>query len=250
MTNVPTSTGGSSTAALPRHVGVVGVSPEGAAVFYTQLFHHSSRKLTPHQQPRVTVHTEPLAMYLDAIRKNDWHTVGRLLRRSADILARCGAEFCVTPDNIVQHASHLAEAGSPLPWLSMTDLVADAVVRDGRRTVGVIGTKMVTMSAIYQTPLGMRGVHVLPPHESEADQLDQIIFGELLYGHIRPESRQAILQIIANLASRGCESVILACSEAPLVVSSENSPIPVYDATDLLAEGAVRRAMPVAMPGN
>jgi aspartate racemase len=244
VSTIPSSTNGPTNAASQRHIGVVGVSPEGAAVFYTQLFHHASRKLTPHQQPRVTVHTEPLAGYLDAIRKNDWHTVGRLLRRSADLLARCGAEFCVTPDNIVQHASHLAEAGSPLPWLSMTDLVANAVVRDGRKTVGVIGTKMVTSSSIYQTPLGMRGVHVLPPQDSEADQLDQIIFGELLYGHIRPESRQAILQIIANLASRGCEAVILACSEAPLVVTSENSPIPVYDATDLLAEGAIRRAMP------
>src|SRR5215468_3662762 len=125
----------------------------------------------------------------------------------------------------------------------MTDLVAQAVERDGLRTVGLIGTKMVTSSSTYQTHLGVRGIHVLPPEPEEAETLDQIIFGELLYGHIRPESRQSVLGIIHHLQDRGCEAVILACSEAPLLVTPENSCLPVYDAGSILAESAVRRSM-------
>src|SRR5262245_54052645 len=104
-----------------RHIGVAAVSPEGAAVFYSQLSRHLSRLIPPNQHPRVSVHNEPLAHFIDAIRKDDWHRVGELLRRSAEVLARCGAEFCLSPDNIVQHAAHLAESGSPIPWLTMTD---------------------------------------------------------------------------------------------------------------------------------
>lgn len=228
---------------MASHIGIVGVSPEGAAVFYQQLTRQAARLLSPNDQPRISVHNEPLHLYLDAIRRNDWHAVDRLLRRSAELLARCGAQFCVSPDNAVQHAVQMAEVGSPIPWLPMTDLVACTVAAEGRKTVGIIGTKLVTTSSTYQTHLGLKGVQVLGPENGEEDTLDQIIFGELIYGEIRPESRLTVLQIIAGMARRGCEAVILACSEAPLLVTRENSPLPVYDAADILAEAAARRAV-------
>lgn len=223
------------------HLGVAAASPEGGAVLYRQLSRQSSRLLAPDEQPRLSVHNEPLGMYLDAIRKDDWHAVGRLLRRSAETLARAGAGLCMCPDNVVQHAIPLAEVGSPIPWLTMPELVAEEIRERGHTCVGVIGIKLVTHSSTYQTHLGVRGVRVLAPAPDETETLDQIIFGELLYGHIRPESRQAVLSIIHGLADRGCQAVILASSEAPLLVSAENSPLPVFDTTDILAEAAVRR---------
>jgi aspartate racemase len=162
------------------------------------------------------------------------------------LLARCGAEFCLTPDNAVQHAVQLAEVGCPIPWLTMTELVAQAVAGDQRKMVGLIGTKLVMHSSTYQTPLGMRGVRVLPPEGEEAEGLDKIIYGELIFGHIRPESRQFMFQVLQKLKERGCEGVILGCSEAPLVVTAENSPLPIYDPGDILAEAGVRRAMAMA----
>lgn len=226
---------------MSNHIGIVGVSPEGAAVFFRQIVRHAGRLRAPNDQPRFTVHNEPLSAYLDALRKDDWHTVGKLLRRSAELVARCGATFCLTPDNVVQHGIPLAEVGSPIPWLTMTDLVAEAVAKDKRKKVGIIGTKFVAMSSTYQTYLGLRGIEVAPPSEGDADLVDQIIFGELLYGHIRPESRAAVLHMIGGMTERGCDGVILASSEAPLLVNAENCPCPLYDAADILAEAAVRR---------
>lgn len=228
---------------MSRHIGIVAVSPEGAALCYRQVSRQASRLLPPHEHPRITLHNEPLAAYIDAVRSDDWHGVGDLLRRSADFLAQCGASFCFSPDNAVQHGVHLAEHGSPIPWLTMPDLVARAIAADGRRTVGLIGTKMVTAGSTYQTHLGLKGVQVLAPSPEDADLLDRIIFGELIYGHIRPESRRSVLEVIERLASEGCEGVILASSEAPLLVTPENTPLPIYDAADILAEGAVRYAM-------
>lgn len=228
---------------MAKHIGIIAVSPEGAALFYGQLTRHLSKLAPPNDQPRITLHNEPVHAYIDAIRKGDWHAVARILRRSADILVAAGAEICVVPDNIVQHAVPLAESGSNLPWLPMTDLVARSIEGDRRKTVGVIGTKLVTESSTYQTPLGIRGIQVLAPTPQEGELLEQIIFGELLYGNIRPESRNAVHDIIGHFARRGCEGVILGCSEAPLVVTSENSSLPVYDAADILAEQAVRTSL-------
>lgn len=227
---------------MTGHIGIVGVSPEGAGVFYRQLAHQIERLLPPDQRPRVTLHNEPLEEYLVALRRQDWHAVGALLRRSADILARCGAKFCVTPDNAVQHAVPLAQAGSSIPWITIGDLVSQAVERDARRVLGVVGTKWVTTGGTYQTILGLKGIQVLAPEADEAEILDRIILEELLHGHIRPESRNTVVGIIQHFAGRQCDGVILACSEAPLLVTAEISPLPVYDAGDILAEGAARGA--------
>src|SRR5690606_25936259 len=103
---------------VTKHIGIAAVSPEGAAILYRNIYRQASHLLEPHPHPRLSLHNEPLAHYIDAVQANDWHAVGNLLRRSAEVLARCGAEICLCPDNAVQHGIHLAEAGSPIPWLT------------------------------------------------------------------------------------------------------------------------------------
>jgi aspartate racemase len=228
---------------VTRHIGIVAVSPEGAAIFYRQIFRQAAHLLEPHQHPRVSLHSEPLAMYIDAVRANDWHAVGDLLRRSAEILARSGADFCLTPDNAVQHGIHLAESGSPIPWITMPEMVALAVEADGRKVVGILGTKMVTTGSTYQTHLGIRGIQVLNPDPDDAEEMDRIIFQELIYGQIHPSSQARVLQMVSRFADRGCQGVILASSEAPLLVTQAISRLPLYDAADILARGAVRAAI-------
>jgi len=195
----------------------------------------------PDRQPRISVHNEPLGLYIDAIRRDDWHAVGKLLRRSADLLHRCGAQLCVTPDNAVQHAVSLAEVGSPVPWLTTTEIVAEVVAKDGRKKVGLIGTRLVTGGSAYQTHLGLRGTKVVPPDPEDAERLDRIIFDELIYGQIRDESRLFVAGLAHKFAERGCDAVIVALSEAPLLLDGATSVLPVLDASDILAAQAIRR---------
>lgn len=228
---------------MTRHFGIVAVSPEGAALFFREVFRQAARLMSPHEFPRVSLHSEPLALYIDALKAQDWHAVGELLRCSAELLAKSGARFCLTPDNAVQHGVHLAEAGSPIPWLTMPELVAQAVEKDGRRKVGLLGTMMVTSGSTYQSHLGMKGITVIPPEPGDAELLDRVIFSELIYGRVRPESRAALLAIVERLTAAGCEGVVVASSEVPLLLTPDNCRLPVYDAAGILAEAAVRRAM-------
>lgn len=225
---------------LPKHIGIAAVSPEGSSLCYREIFRLSSRIMGNDGHPRMTLHNEPFDSYLQAALKSDWHKVGELLRRTADVLAAAGAEFCISPDNLMQNGVHLAEVGSKIPWLNMTDAVAEAVARDQRKRVGLIGTKLVTYGSSYQTHLGMKGVELFVPTEEQASEIDAIIFRELVKGVVRPASRQRMIEVICSLADRGCEGVILGCTEAPLVVTAETAPLPVYDSTTVLAEAALR----------
>jgi len=227
---------------LTKHIGIAGVSPEGAALCVRHISRRAASVLDPHEHPRISLHNEPLAYYIDAIRAGDWHGVGDLLRRSAEMLARCGAELCLTPDNAVQYAIHLAEHDSPIPWLSMPDLVADAVCRDGHEVVGLIGTRWVTQGSSYQTRLGLRGVQVIVPDERDIEAIDRVIVGELIYGRVKPESVAQVQEVIGRLGSRGCQGLILGSSEAPLMFVDRETPMALYDAGAILADRAVEMA--------
>lgn len=223
---------------MVNNVGIVGVSPEGAALFCRQLSRHATRLLEPGERPAFSMHVGRLSEYIDAIRSDNWELVGSLLRASADVVRRAGAEVCVCPDSAVQHALQLASDGT-IRWLSMTELVADRVSSDGRGRVGLIGTKLVMGGSSYQTHLGMRGVKLLTPETEEMDRIDQIIFGELLYGQVLEGSQRVVQSAVTKLAERGCEAVVLASSEVPLLLGDGGAELPLYDASDLLAEAAI-----------
>ncbi len=229
------------------HIGIVGVSPEGAALFYQEITRELSRRLGQGDgsatHPRLTLHNKPIGLYLDALRRNDWEAVAGLLTRSAELLANAGADFCLTPDHAVQHGVHSAADASPIPWISMPELVAASLAERGVSTVGILGTSWVARGSTYQTLLGLKGIKVIAPPEEESDRLDAIVFEELLYGKVKTESIKFVHSLIGAFKERDCQGVVVASSEIPLVLDEASSPLPLYDASEILAVGAVDRAL-------
>ena len=229
---------------MSQHIGIAAVSPEGGALCYRQILRHATRLLDPADHPTVTLHNLSYHEYLDAVVKEDWHRVGRLLRDSAAVLANAGADLCLCPDNAVLHAVHLASHHSVIPWVRMTDCVAETLANDGHRVVGLLGSRAVTRGAVYQTKLGMRGIKAVAPPVAQAEALDTIIYDQLAVGKICPQSAGLLATMVQDYRDRGCDAVLLAYSESALLDTSLVEGLPVYDAADILAESAVRSAAP------
>lgn len=230
-----------------RHVGIIAVSPEGSGLFYREFFRRAEvQHGHAFHAPRLTLHSEPggLAAYIAAVDASDWQTVGLLLAESAKKLTAAGADLLVVPDNLMQFGVQLAEHSVPAPWLKMTDAVADAVTADGRTAVGIIGTRLVMEGSTYQTLLGIKGVKVIAPEPADAQMIDDIIFDELVHGIVNPESRTKWQGAIERLTKRGAQGVILAATEAPLLLAASDTPLPVYDSLALLADSCVKRCTP------
>lgn len=225
------------------HIGIVAVSPEGASLFYRQLYRHSARLFPGQTPPKVTVHNEPLPAYIECVRADNWEGVAELLLRSVRVLHLAGCDFVLTPDNAVQHGVMIAEHDSPIPWLTMTDLVAAALVDNKHQTVGILGTSYVTLGSAYQTALGLRGVKLQAPDPEDVTRLDEIIFKELIYGSYSQASGTTMLEIAKRLQGRGSQALIVAASEIRLILDEIPLPLPTFDAADQLAIGAVIRAV-------
>jgi aspartate racemase len=94
-------------------------------------------------------------------------------------------------------------------------------------------------SSVYPQELEKRGIGWLRPQEEERERINAIIFDELVRGKFSAGALQYFQRVIAGLKRRGCDAVVLGCTEIPLLVNDGNSPLPVLDSTRLLARAAL-----------
>jgi aspartate racemase len=228
---------------MTAHVGIVACSAEGAALCYRTLCIEGATRLGPHAHPEVSMHTHSLAAYMEPIYRNDWEGVGVLMLGSAQKLAKIGADFLICPDNTIHRALPYFEARSPVPWLHIAEVVADAAVARGYRRIGLLGTRYLVESNVYPDKLTARGLAYQRPNAEEREAINRIIFDELVYGVFKPDGVAYHQRVIARMKDDGCDAVVLGCTEIPLIVSDANSPLPTLDSTRLLARAALDRAV-------
>ena len=228
---------------MAQHIGIVGVSAEGAALCYRTICLEGEQFLGVYDHPEVSMHTHSLGEYMKCIERDDWSAVGELMLSSAHKLTKAGANFLICPDNTVHQAFAYVEARSPLPWIHIADVVgAEAVTRNFRR-LGLTGTKWLVESEVYPERLTARGMQYVRPSANEREEINRIIFTELAYGQISTSAVASFQRVIARMRDDGCDAVVLGCTEIPLIMNDANSPLPTLDSTRLLARAALRRAI-------
>jgi len=227
---------------MPRHIGIVAVSAEGAALCYRTICAEGAALFGPHNHPEVTMHTVALARHMQHIEAGRWEDEAGLLLESARKLAAAGADFLICPDNTAHEAVDLIGQRSPIPWLHIAEELA-AVARDrGYRAVGVLGTRYLMEGPVYRKRLHAHGLGHLIPDREDRERINQIIFDELVYGRLEDRARAEFVTIIAKLKRQGCDAVALSCTEIPLLIEDRNSPLPTLDSTRILARAALREA--------
>jgi len=233
---------------MSKHIGIVACSAEGAALCYRTICVEGAAIMGPHAHPEVSMHTHPLSEYMAFIRRNEWQGVADLMLDSAQKLKTCGAEFLISPDNTIHRAFAEVEKRSPLPWLHIAREVAKEAEGRGFRKLGITGTRPLMEGPVYPETLKEFGMEWVIPSPLDRGRIDQIIFDELVYGVLRSEAQEFFRLVIERLKSEGCDAVVLGCTEIPLLVSPERSPLPTLDSTRILARAALHKATEGMIP--
>ncbi len=228
---------------MPQHIGIVACTAEGASLCYRTICAESAQLLGFYTHPEISLHTHSLGDYMQCIYRGDWPGVGEIMLSSANKLAKTGADFLICPDNTIHQAlPHITER-SPLSWLHIAEVVAAHAVERGFHRIGLTGTQWLVESEIYPEKLTARGLAYVRPTAAEREAINHIIMNELVYGIFKPEGIAVFQQVIARMKEDGCDAVVLGCTEIPLIINDENSPLPVLDSTRLLARAALHRAI-------
>lgn len=172
-----------------------------------------------------------------------WSEAGELLARATSSLKQAGADFVVLCTNTMHK---VADQLTDLPLLHLADATAAAVRAAGVETVGLLGTAFTMEQDFYTSRLAGHGLTVLIPPADDRAQVHRIIYEELVRGEVRDESRQTYRDVITRLTDQGAEGVILGCTEIELLITQEDSPVPVFPTTRLHAELAADYALGMA----
>jgi len=188
------------------------------------------------------MHTPSLAEYVDCLNRSDLRGVGELMLSSAGKLASIGADFLICPDNTIHQAFPYVEPRSPLPWLHIAEVVAAEASERRFRRLGLTGTRWLVDSDVYPEKLAAHGLECVRPSSSERNEMNRIIMHELVNGVFKPSGVAYYQEVIEQMKAKGCDAVILGCTEIPLIINDSNSPLPTLDSTRLLARAALHRA--------
>ena len=231
-----------------KHVGIVAVSAEGAALCYRTICLEGAALFGPHDHPEITLHGFSLAGYQRLIDDDRWDAVGEMLLESAMKLVQSGAQLLICPDNTVHQGLDLVRERSPAPWIHIAEEVAGEARRRGFKRIGILGTRFLMEGPVYRTSLAPAGIEHRVPNSEQRARINQIIYDELVQARIVPGSRAYFQNVIRELADGGCDAVALACTEIPLLISSADSPLPILDSTRILARAALRKVSEEPLP--
>ncbi|HWA90881.1 MAG TPA: amino acid racemase [Rhizomicrobium sp.] len=227
-----------------RHIGILAHSAEGAALCFLTAVHEGESQLGPHDHPPVSMVIEPLAASMAHWEAMTLEPIRALLADTVRKLAAAGAEFFVCPDNTA-HIS-LERDGEPfaLPGLHIAEIVASTARDRGSRRIALLGTKWTMDGPVYPAAFARHGLEQRVPAPQERADMNAIIFDELVRGIFTDTSRARVVKMIDRLKQEeGCDAVALCCTEIPLLIDAQSSPLPILDSTRLLAKAAVAVAL-------
>ena len=228
---------------MALHIGILAHSAEGATLCYRTCWMEGVARMGAHDHPEITLTGVAMAGTLDAWERGDLATLRAIFLADARKLAAAGADFFICPDNTAHIALESPGEPFPIPCLHIAEVVADRAEADGRTKVGILGTRWTMEGPVYPAALGRRGIGWDVPDDADRDIVQRIIFDELCLGIFTDAARAAYVAIIGRLAARGCDAVALVCTEIPLLITPDVSPLPTLDSTRLLAKAAVDAAV-------
>ncbi|WP_262296040.1 aspartate/glutamate racemase family protein [Microvirga sesbaniae] len=229
----------------PRTIGLIGgMSWESSAEYYRIINQETNRRLGG-------VHSAQCLMYsfdFEDIKRlqhaGEWDRLAGAMTEAALRLERGGADFIVICTNTMHRLADAVSSAVSLPLLHIADPTAAKIKAAGLARIGLLGTAFTMEQDFYKGRLQQHhGLDVMVPNEDDRRIVHEIIYKELVLGTIRPESRQAYREIIGRLIERGAQGIILGCTEIMLLVSDEDSAVPLFDTTTLHALAAVDRAL-------
>jgi aspartate racemase len=229
-----------------KPIGIIGgIGPESTIDYYRAMIAAYRERQPDGSYPPIVINSIDAMAMLGPLMKGDLQTVTDFLVIELERLARAGAGVALLAANSPHVVFDDVQRRSPLPLVSIVTATGFEALRLGRTRLGLFGTRMTMQARFYQDAFALSGMTVVVPGEAEQAYIHDKYMTELVPGILRPETRERLLAIVADMKTRdGIDAVILGGTELPLILRDPTaSDIPLLDTTVIHARAIVARAM-------
>jgi aspartate racemase len=226
---------------MMKTIGLLGgMSWESTIPYYRLINEGVKAQLGGLHSASLLLHSVDFHEIEECQRSGEWEKAGDILADAAVGLQNAGAQGIVLCTNTMHKIAGQIEARCDVPFLHIADATGRAIVAQKQSKVALLGTRYTMEQDFYRGRLSDAfGIETLIPDESDRVRVNQVIFDELCLGTFSDVSRAYYVSLIAQLAEQGAQGVIFGCTEIGLLVSQDQSPIPVFDTAALHAADAV-----------
>jgi aspartate racemase len=182
---------------------------------------------------------------IEALQHQDrWDELAAILIEAARSLERGGADFVIICTNTMHKLYDILQNQIKIPMLNIADATAEKIKAQGIDKIALLGTRFTMEEDFYKGRLVDKyGLDVIIPSSAQREIVHRVIYDELCAGIIKPDSKQKYAEIIQGLAAEGVGGIILGCTEIGLLVKQADSPVPLFDTTEIHARAAVYYAL-------
>ncbi len=230
-----------------KTIGLIGgMSWESSIVYYELINKKAKELLGGFHSCQSLMYTVDFDEIVKLQHEDKWEELDVIMADAAKRLEKAGADLVVLCTNTMHLCSKAIKDNISIPFLHIAEATGIAITNHDMKKVALLGTRFTMEKDFYKKVLADKfGIEVIVPDEEEREKIHQIIYGELVQGQIKPESREVYKKIIKRLEKRGAEGVILGCTEIPLLISESDVDIPIFDTTKIHAEKAVELALSI-----
>ncbi len=223
-----------------KKVGLIGgIGPASTVDYYMGIIDGYREKTGDAHYPEVIVYSIDMTEMIASIEENRLDKTADQLSQAVSVLHTAGAEIIAMASN----TPHLVynEIRSPVPMVSIIEATCKAIQKMCFRRVLVIGTLFTMRSGLYTTPLKSLGVSALLPTKEEQEEIFALFFPNLENGIVVAEDKEKMLSLLRwIIKEQNADSLLLACTELPLMIRQEDMSVPVIDTAKLHIEAIVK----------
>ena len=228
-----------------RKIGLLGgMGPESTLIYYKLIVEGVGDKLGKNCIPPPTIESINMYEMFDYCEKGDLDGLTDYFVKLVENLQSCGCEAAAMTANTAHIVFDRVSARAGIPMVSIVQTACDEALRRGYQRLGLMGTMVTMQGAFYREPFERAGIRVVLPTEEEMQLVSQRIAQELEFGVVKEETVRELCAVIARMKEEeDIDAVILGCTEIGLLVSQNNTALPVFDTTAIHAKQAAMAAL-------
>lgn len=228
---------------MSKRIGLLGgMSATSSQLYYAELCRLTQARFGGLTSPDLILRSVDFAPIEQWMREGEWDAISDLLIREAKMLERAGAEVIALATNTMHKVADRIQDHLTVSLLHIAEATAASLVSKGHQRPGLIATKFTMEQSFYTGRLSANGLETMIPAADTRDVVNGIIFDELCKGAVTEESRAIYMEVAADLAFDGADSLILGCTEVGLLLNENNTPLPVFDTTTIHCEAIIDAA--------
>lgn len=227
-----------------KTIGLIGGMSWESTVTYYQIINNTVKeKLGGLHSAQIVLYSVDFAEIEKCQAAGDWDKSARILAHAAQALEKAGADFIVICTNTMHKVAPHIQKHIGIPILHIADATADALLKNGIKRTGLLGTKYTLTQDFYKQRLIEKNIDVIIPDPADIEKVNTVIYNELCLGLVSDSSRKEYRRIIGELKEKGAKAVILGCTEIGLLIKQADSELPVFDTTLIHARLAAEKAV-------